>query len=200
MDWQRWKKLLPIFGVVGGLSLRELLHQHHARKKNYDGKSFMCTSTVKELLTHKRISDWIENHHLHQHTTVYQQCLITHIVDKSRLLFAILVMAELEHLISALYTYRLNDDSLPEIDCSAFGLSHDEQLRLDEQRYLFSPVLRKTEHLYLSPKTTLPFMKRRRTGKNGSFGQIFEVEVAGGHLEGYDEVKRCIRIRRHINC
>ena len=181
---------------VGGPSLRELLHQPPAEIENYQGRKFMCTAAVKQLLTHERISGWIKTHPLHRYsdTDAHDQDLINSIVDNSRLLFAILVVAELELLTFALLSNGQSDNSLPEIDCSFLGLSHDEQRKLGEHCHIIGPVLRKSTHLHLSQGTVLPFTRRELIGKYGAFGRIFRAEVAGGHLEGYDKVEHCICI------
>ncbi|KAL9121112.1 MAG: hypothetical protein Q9187_002336 [Circinaria calcarea] len=111
-------------------------------------------------------------------------------------------MAKLEHLISAFFSKRLSDDSLPEIDCSFLGLSHDEQRRLDKYRHLVGPVFGMNKHLYLSQETILPFVKRGSINKNGSFGQIFYAEVADGHLKGYNKsrvAEKLIRLDKPDN-
>lgn len=181
---------------VGGPSLRELLHLPPAEIENYEGRKFMCAAAVKQLLTHERISGWIKNHPLHRDsdTDTHDQDLINSIVDNSRLLFVMLVVAELEHLTSALLSNGQSDISLPDINCSSLGLSHDEQRRLNEHCHTIGLVLWKSTHLYLSQETVLPFTRREPIGKHGSFGQIFRAEVAGGHLDGYDKAIHCICI------
>lgn len=170
-------------------SLRELLLQHLEENKNYDRKRFLCSATVKKLLTRERISSWINSHPLHRHsdTDTRDQDLIDCIVNNSSLLFALLVVAELEHLTSALLSNDQTDHSLPEIDFNFLNLTHEEQDRLDSHRYIAGPILGK-RHLYLSLKTVLPFVARKLTDKNGSYGQIYRIVVADGHLEGYDKV------------
>jgi len=181
---------------VGGSSLRELLLQPPTIIENYEGRKFICAAAAKQLLTHERISGWIKNHPLHPYsdTDTHDQDLVNSIIDNSRLLFAMLVVAELEYLTSALLSKRQSDNSIHEIDWSSLGLSHDEQRRLDEHRHIIGPVPRKSTHLKLSQEYVLPFTKRKSIDKQGSFGKIFRAEVANGHLEGYDKVKHCICI------
>ena len=149
----------------------------------------MCAATVKKLMTHERVSGWVKNHPLHQRsdTQTQDEDLLDRIMENSRLLFAMLILAELEHLTSTLLSNGVSDDSFPEIECSFSGLSHDEQRRLDENRHLIGPVLSKRRHLQLSQETVLPFT-RRESIKHGSFGLVFRAEVADGHLEGYGQV------------
>lgn len=156
----------------------------------------MCAAEVTQLLTHERISAWIKTHPPHRppDTLCHDQDLVERIVYNSRLLFAILVVAELEFLTFALLSNGQSDDSLPDIDCSFLMLSHDERLRLDQHCHIYGRVFRKGTHLHLSQGALLPFTKRDRMHKHGSFGQIYRVEVASGHLEGYDKVEQCIRI------
>lgn len=185
---------------VGNPSLRELLHRPPAQIENNKKRKFLLAAEVKQLLTQERISGWIKNHPLHRDSDTYthDQGLIDSIINSSRLLFAVLVLAKLEHLTSALLSNGQTDDSLPEIDCSSLDLSPDEQLRLDEHRHTI--VLRKSKHLRLSPGTGLPYMEREFTDKNRSDGLIYRAVIADGHLEGYDKVEYCLCIQRHTNC
>lgn len=146
--------------------LRELLLRHLEGNRNYEGRSFLCKATVKELLTRERISSWINSHPLHRYseTDTRDQELIDCILNSSSLLFAMLVVAELEHLTSALLSNGRTDLSLPDIDCNFLNLTPDEQDRLDTYRYIVSPVLG-NRHLYVSLKTVLPFVERASTNK-----------------------------------
>lgn len=168
--------------------LRELLCQHYEDNKNDEGKKFLCAAKVEQLVTRERVSSWIESNPLRRSSdpSTNDEDLIERLLDHSRLLFAILVVAKLEYLTFGLLSKGLSDNSLPGIDTSSLGLSQDEQACIDEHRYIGGVILGK-EHLHLSHKAILPFTKRTSTGRNGSSGVINKVEVSHGHLEDYDE-------------
>ena len=169
--------------------LRLLLRQPPVAIQNHEGRTFWCTAELKRLLTHEIISAWIRTHPLHRHSNsdARDQDLVKPIVDNCRLLFAILVEAELEFLTSTLLDRADSDDSLRKIDWSNLDLNHDQQRSLTERCNEVCPILQKSPHLYLPERTVLPFTKRVPLS-HGSFGQIFSVEVAEGHLESYDTV------------
>lgn len=175
---------------IGGGSLRELLHQPPAEIRNHKGKKFMWAAGIWQLLSHEKISAWIENHPLHRPSDIgaHRQDLVQRIMDGSRLLFAILVAAELEFLTADLLSRDQSDASLPNIDYHSLSLNPDEQRRLNDICYHSALVLRQNPHLYLSQKTVLPFTSRESINKRGSFGQLFRVKVAKGHLKGYNKV------------
>ncbi|KAL8825230.1 MAG: hypothetical protein Q9191_004543 [Dirinaria sp. TL-2023a] len=176
---------------VGGLTLRELLRTLPAQIENHQGQKFLCTAEVERLLSYNTICAWMETHRLHRRSDIgaHDHDTIGRILDNCRLLFAILVAAELECLTFALVSSGQSDDSLPHIDYSCLDLHYDERRRLDAQCHKFAPILRKGTHLHISEETVLPFTRRESIDKRGSFGQIFRVEIAEGHLEGYDKVR-----------
>ena len=170
-------------------SLYELLHKPPAQIENYREETVLCAAVVKRLLTYETISIWIRTHPLHRHSDsdAHDQDLVRHIVGHCRLLFAILIKAKLEFVTSTLLSNGKKDDSLLENDWSNLGLNHDEQRRLTEKCYEVCPILQKSPHRYLPERTVLPFTKRVRFS-HGSYGQIYSVEVAEGHLESNDTV------------
>ena len=142
-------------------------------------------------MTRERISEWTTTHPLHREseTTTCDQELVTYILDGHRLLFAGLVAAELEKLTFSFRAKGQSNDSPLKVDLKSLRLKSDEQQRLEESFRKISVTLSKGMHQHLSQQAVLPYKKRERTHKTGAFGQIFEVEVAKGHLEGYDEVE-----------
>ena len=179
------------------LVLPELLHRPPAEIQNYDQKKFLCAAEIKRLLTHETISAWIKTHPSHRQSDInaLDFDFIRCILDNSHQLFAILVAAKLEYLTFTLLSRGQTDDSLPRLNYKILDLKDDEQQKLTDKCKTFSPVLKKNTHLRLPEGTVLPFVKRKLTNKRGSFGQIFLVEVAEGHLEGYKTVKHCFAPR-----
>lgn len=177
--------------------LLELLSGPPAVITNKDRKKFICAAEVKRLLTHQTISAWIKDHPLHRpgdggDIGVHDQDLVERIVKNCRLLFAILIAEALEYLTFALLSNNQNDNSLPQINYESLSLDRDEQQRLDQRCQYVAPILRQSPHVQLSEEAVLPFTSWERDIGSGSFGQIARAEVAEGHLEGYDKVKRLI--------
>lgn len=180
---------------AAGLVLLERLHRPPAEIQNYEQKKFLCAAEIKRLLTHETICAWITTHPPYRQSDIdaHKFDFIRRILDNSHQLFAILVAAKLEYLAFTLLSRGLTDDSLPWLDYKTLGLKDDEQQKLTDKCKTFSPVLTKNTHLRLPEGTVLPFVERKPTDKRGSFGQIFHVQVAEGHLEGYDTVKHLLR-------
>lgn len=180
MDWLPWRSAF----------LREQLRGPPVQVENFEGKKFFCKAAVEQLLTEERVSRWIQAHALHRQseTTASDQKLVAYILDGHRLLFAGLVATGLETLIFSFLAKGQSDDSPLEVVLGSLGLESDEQQRLEESFRKISITLSKGTHQHLSQGAVLPY-KTRGSIKTGSFGQIFRVEVAEGHLEGYDKVE-----------
>lgn len=185
------QKLWAQRGFVGNPSLREVLHQPPVLIENYNKtKQFFCKAAVDKLLDRPTVSTWIKTHPLHRKTDnkVSDEDLIDRIVSKHRLLFAVLVAAELESFTFAILTQDQSDKLFPpEINYERLNLSFEERQRLESSLQKVSLVLSKNEHKRISMETVLPLTKREKTDLKGSFGQIYKVEFADGHLEGYSQ-------------
>ena len=191
MDWL-WKKgAEKVSRPVDNLSLREVLLKPPVLIENYNKKPFFCKAAVDKLLTHANISAWIKEHPLHQQSNIgaNDERLVDCIVSDHRLLFAVLVAAELESLTSTILTEAQSDKSLPKVNFESLKLSPGERQRLEESLQKFSPILGKSEHEHLTLETLLPFTQRKAIDKKGTFGKIYRVEVADGHLESYSQVR-----------
>ncbi|KAL8750149.1 MAG: hypothetical protein Q9184_006528 [Pyrenodesmia sp. 2 TL-2023] len=151
---------------AAGLDLLDLLQRHPAQIQNYEPKKFYIVP--------------------------HDYDFIGGILDNGHQLFAILVSAKMEFLTFTLLSHGQTDNSLPQLDYTGLGLEHDEQRKLTEKCKIFSPVLRKNTDLCLPKGTVLPFLTRVDANKRGSFGQIFHVQVAEGHLEGYDTRQKVV--------
>ena len=172
-------------------SLRELLRETHVLIENYKREQFFCGAEVDKLMTRKAISDWKETHPLHRPSDigVNKDDLVDRIAGdhRHRQLFAILVAAELECFAFAVLSEDQSGKVFPNIKYKSF--SRSEQQRLDKSLQKLSPVFSESEHKDLAPVTVLPFIQRTDTGHRGSFGRIYRVEVADGHLESYKKVR-----------
>lgn len=178
----------------GTPSLRDRLLQHYKQNENWEEKNFLCVAAIKMMLTEVEITNWVIDHPLHSPSDknldprAHDVDLIKSILERSRLLFGVLVLAELEYLTSSFHSKGLNDNSFPDTDLNSLNLTSQEQRRLSEFCNGISPVFSKDRHLELSLKSVLPFIRRRYTSLSVSLNGIYEVEVADGHLEGCDRV------------
>ncbi|KAL9596846.1 MAG: hypothetical protein Q9219_005516 [cf. Caloplaca sp. 3 TL-2023] len=171
--------------LFGKPSLRELLHQRPYLIENYKKQEFFCKAAIYTLMDRATVSAWAKKHPLHRGSddNADDENLVDRIVSSHRLLFAFLVAAELESFTFAILKEYHNDTSPPKINEKALNLSSEEQQRLRKSLQKFSPVFKKSEHEHLSFDTVLPFTHREETDKKGTFGKIYRVKVADGHLE-----------------
>lgn len=169
--------------------LRELVRK--CLIHNYEDQDFLSVTAVKRQLTRERICGWIETHPLHRTSDgdIRDLDYVDSIIKQARLLFATFVVAQTEHLMFAALSHELNDDALPCIDWTVLNLSDDERSRLKKYPGISSLVLKKRHYHDLPQTIVLPFKSKKQTDKFGAFGTILSVEIADGHLEGYDKVK-----------
>lgn len=169
-------------------SLRESFMQHITHSKNYKGQPFIAFAVIDSLVNEMEVSRWIETHPLHRPSeqNMEQEQLISMIIQKGKLLFVLLVIAQLEHLALSIFSRGMSDDSLFEIG-SLWKMPSEEEHRLSAQSTLIAPVFKKSKHLLLHERIVLPFITRGSIN-HGAFGMVYRVEIARGHLEGYEEV------------
>lgn len=170
----------------GSSNLRDLLC--NCLISNYENKEFLGAAAVKKQLTRERTFSWIKTHPLHRPSDngIRDLDYVDDILNNACLLFATLVVVELEHLMFAALSKGFHDGSLPEIDWKVLNMSVDEQNKLGKYPGISSLVLGKRHYPHLTQQTVLPFKKRVQMEQFGAHGTIFSIEIADGHLEGYD--------------
>jgi hypothetical protein len=135
-------------------SLREVLTKHVSETRNYAGKPFMAAAAVRSLVTPAQVVNWIKNHHLRQppESSFRDDALVPIILSTARLLFAILVMAEIEYHTYSFLSHGLGDDHLSQLEPapSFLLLTEDEQPRFSKKNSLIPPILRRKKHLLVS--------------------------------------------------
>lgn len=151
----------------------------------------MALAIIKSLVNETEIVGCIENHTLHQlsEKSIEQKDLVNIIINNGKLLFALLVVANLEHLTPSLFSRGLSDDSLFDFDRISWDLPSEEEHKLVEKSNLIAPLFKKAQHYLIHDKITLPFITRAQIN-HGAFGVVYRVEIAKGHLEGYEEVSQ----------
>lgn len=151
------------------------------------------------MLTHDNIRDWAQGHPLYRinENPLFGiagnelDTLIKLIIDKSCMLFAILVIAKLEYLTSYLLSNNQSDSSLLEIAFTPLRISHDENIRLHRSSQLFCPIFEKNRHLELPAENAEPFINHWTGARYGGFGMIEQRHIADGHLSDYNEKVQC---------
>ena len=194
MNWLRGKEAGTHAKPANNASLRELLLKPPVLIKNHEKepRQFFCKAAVEKIMTREVILAWKENNHpLHRDSdiNVDEDRLVDHIVKDHCQLFAILVAAELERFTFAVLKEDQRYKTFPNIKYESLKLDPSQRKKLDESVQRWSPVLSESEHMNLSSAIVLPFTQRETTGHQGSFGQIYQVVIADGHLEGYTQVR-----------
>ena len=189
-----------------GTSLYVTLWQRYSTNLNYLGHKFLSMDIVERELDYNRIKRWAETHPLERRSQRKSDNanLIRVILGESRLLFAMLVLGKAEHLFSTLKSHGLKDDNLFNSkafsECSSF-LTRQEQHDIAKYRMRVGAILSDNEHDILSAGTVLPYrnVNHAKDDRRGGFGVVQKIEIAAGHLRGYNEVSRELLMwKRHL--
>ena len=193
MSWLQWKRAGTDAKPVDNPSLREKLDRDPVLIKNYDKEKFFCKAAVDELMTPEAISAWKKTDALHRDSDigVDEDDLVDRIArdHRHRQLFAILVATKLERFTFAVLNADQSGEVFPNIKYEDLDLDPSQRQRLNESLRKLSPVFSEGEHKNLSSETVLPFTERENTDLKGSFGKIYRVKIADGHLEKYTQVR-----------
>ena len=176
-------------------SLFELLELEYSVTRNYQEKSFVSLAAAQRVLTRDRISEWIVQHPLYVETEDSPKSfeLIDEIRASSCLLFVALILANLEYLTSRLLAHGFtdalyfNEESFVST-CKAAKLTDTQTKKLATCRNRLGVVLDENIHHDIPIDWVLPYLKRENVNRAGSYGVIYQVTVAPGHLKGYDKV------------
>lgn len=189
-----------------GTSLYDTLWQRYSASSNYRDQKFLSIDIVERELDYNRIKQWTQRHPLQRSSQRKSDNanLIRAILEESRLLFAMLVLGKAEHLFSTLKSHGLKDDNL--FNRKAFGeccssLTRREKHNIAEYRTRVGAILDCNEHSILSAETVLPYrnVNHPKDDRRGGFGIVQRIEIAAGHLQGYDEVSRgYLMSKRHL--
>ncbi|KAL8779152.1 MAG: hypothetical protein Q9213_007078 [Squamulea squamosa] len=183
-----------------GVSLYKLLWEQYTsneKNKNCWGQRFLCLETVQRHLDKESIALWTKEHPLYR--GAQQRYDHAHLIDviltEARLLFAMLVLGELEHLLSTLVYHGLSDATLfisTSFDgaCNSAEVTEREREDLAKCRQRIGVILHSNKHEVFSQDTVLPYrnVNHPKDDRFGGFGVVQEMEIAPGHLRGYQEV------------
>lgn len=152
------------------MSLREKLH------KEKEERGFISDVKLEKLITLNSIQEFLSGE-------AASQDELWKYVPGSRKLFAVLVLAGLERfaveciinrgITDVIFPVRSSDDIPP--------LNRDEGDRFLKEQWAIAPILREGEHLDFHRGTVLPFLHKVFVD-HGSFGRVYKVKIAEGHL------------------
>lgn len=177
----------PVFETA-----RKRLENADTMYHTHQGERFVTMETIEQTFTPELIQEMITTYGHPSHTNLDQSKVDCLSLDDSRVLFAILLLARLEQYYKPLLLGGLKDDVLFDEDsfkacCDLADVSDIENDTLRASRNRVGALLYQGKRQVLSKGVVLPYVERDKKG-NGSFGVIYRVEVAPGHLRGSNEV------------
>jgi len=144
---------------------------------------FISIAALTRLITESSVAA-----HLAFRGIQHQRSGVSAIVSTAPKLFAILIILKLEHHILDFVRGGKTDDMFPisEADIPAFETEKHRQEFFLEQ-WTIPPRFDRKRHLEFPRNAKPPFLEKERSN-NGTFGIIYKVKVADGHLPGYSAV------------
>ncbi|KAL8724979.1 MAG: hypothetical protein Q9181_006583, partial [Wetmoreana brouardii] len=185
-DRRRSAKSSP--GKATSHSIRDQLADPKTMLATYKGQEFISFKTVKRLLTTEQILENVLRDQQDGPALVERLGQDISAIENSRMLFAVLLLAHLEQYYPRLLSNDIRDEALFDEDfCQVAQLPdiHKDSLRANRNR--FGAVLHQGRRPVISKDVVLPFLERNQENY-GSYGTIYKVEPASGHLRASDEV------------
>ncbi|KAL8858705.1 MAG: hypothetical protein Q9178_004793 [Gyalolechia marmorata] len=165
--------------------VRQLLDT--ARKQLEDGDAMGCTHNNERFISQKTVErvfaskefDKFNTNHRYQDT------------DDSLMLCAVALVARLDHYYVPLLQSGITDDILFDDDafkarCQQANIPDADFDGLRSNRNRFGATICPEKCQNISKGVVLPYLKRKKVNQ-GSFGTVYRVEVAPGHLRGSNE-------------
>ncbi|KAL8741376.1 MAG: hypothetical protein Q9190_006010 [Brigantiaea leucoxantha] len=148
---------------------------------DYEKKKFIPITTVMNSVTVEVIEKILGDQNDQDNSAI----------EESRILFAVLLLANLESHYTNLVTKGIRDDALFHEDsfkaaCQSTQLSDDQKDGFRLCRNKVGAELYPARRQNLSKGTILPWLRRTRED-NGSYGTIYKVEPSSGHMKGTSE-------------
>ncbi len=146
-------------------------------------RGFISITKLEELVTLNSVEQFLRNYYTEFSTTIPLE-LHEKIVPSARKLFTVLVLARLEKFILQFLVVRgITDTIFPASDVDdvlSLG-STEERRRFLKEQWTVPPILSAERHFEFPLGMILPFLEKKYVD-NGSFGVIYKVKVAEGHL------------------
>ncbi|KAL8999889.1 MAG: hypothetical protein Q9188_005787 [Gyalolechia gomerana] len=155
----------------------------------YRNERFISSETVQRVFASKEIDG--ETTKCTYRSLADQLQLESSLRNDSLVLFAVVLLARLDKHYVPLVLKGLQDDLLfDEVSfrgcCQLASVPDDEVDRLRSSRNKFGAILCSGKRQIISKGVILPYLTRVKMD-NGSFGVIYQVKVAPGHLRGSNE-------------
>ena len=179
------------------MSLYDTLLDQYSSNEDYNGEKFVCMEFLRREFNHQRISRWSKQHPLCRpyQRSIAERDLIDSIVSGWRLLFALLVLAQMEDLFLTLTVHGLRDDTLFDVksfheSCDSAALTPQEKDTLIKHRRLVGAMLHNHGHQVFPKSITLPYrsVNHPKDDRFGAFGVVRRVKIAAGHLKENEQM------------
>jgi hypothetical protein len=146
-------------------------------------RGYIFITKLEELVTLSSVGQFLSCYFDKSGTPVPPD-LHEKIVPSSRKLFAVLVLAGLEKWILDFFVVRrITDKIFPASDSDVMPSpgTAEERHRFLKEQWTIPPILSAERHLNFPLGTILPFLGKK-FADHGSFGRLYKVRVAEGHL------------------
>lgn len=165
------------------MQLRRLLLAELIQTKDHCGRQFISATALQKLINIQNVRDC-----LHACGIISQPDLIIAIVTKAPRLFSILVLIERVYHVPNLILRGLDDENIPLGEADLLLEGEEGQHEFFTAQRAFPPIFEKHRRLEISRDIVLPFLEKTYVN-HGTFGHIYKVEVAYGHLPEYTSVR-----------
>ncbi|KAL8705252.1 MAG: hypothetical protein Q9201_001631 [Fulgogasparrea decipioides] len=187
-------------GKATSQSVRNQLVDPKTMLRTYEGQGFVSFETVKRILTTEHILENVLRDQQDSPALVERLRRDIPAIENSRILFAVLLLAGLEQYYTELLSNGIKDEALFDEDsfkafCQHARLRdiHKDSLRAHRNR--FGAVLHQGRRPVISKGVVLPYLERSKKN-NGSYGTIYKVKSAPGHLRAFDETSVAEKVIR----
>jgi len=144
---------------------------------------FISVKVLEELITPSSVQQLLSQD---ASVPVHQvdQDYVVKALPRARKLIAVLVLTGLEqHILEIISERRMTDDIFPIDNWWTFpSLAAEDAKCVYSEQWTIPPVLKRGKHLQFPEGVILPFLSKRCVSY-GSFGIVYRVEIADGHLD-----------------
>jgi hypothetical protein len=152
-------------------------------RKVISEKRYISSEVLRRLLTPQLVGNSLNGAGINA-----TQDLVDAILTRAPRLFSVLLLIDRVNRITTLLEsgwddgrWPLSEVKVPEFDCD------QKRQEFFQTQWLLPPIFTREKHLEFPGDAPLPLLKKD-IGGNGSFGVIWKVKIAGGHLQAPDEV------------
>ena len=150
--------------------------------QDYGGRGFISAKWAPETITPSTVETILISNGVQ-----YAQSLAEEVASIAPRLFALLVKIQRERKIRELREADISDADLPLTREQLSFLEENKIVAFLEEQHSFPPILGKRKDIRVKGKAALPFLQFEKINR-GAYGTVSSVEIAGGHLAGFDQV------------